>query len=244
MDVKSRAIVLRTIKLGDNKLIADLLCREEGRVSAICKVSTSKTAKVRRQFLQPLTLLEVVTARTPRQSMPQLLEARLTQAYAALPFDEVKLSLGFFVAEFLVYATRDMHCETALFDFVEQSLLWLDATERGTANFHLMFMIRMSRFLGFLPDVETFREGTVFDLREGVFSSQVPLHRDFLMPEDAKKMHILMRMTPSNMHLFRLSRQDRNRIVEFCLQFYRLHIPQFGDMKSLEVLQSLFRERG
>lgn len=241
MQHKSRSIVLRTIKLGDNKLIADLLSREEGRVSAVCKISTSRTAKIRKQLFQPLTILEVDTHRLPRQKMSQLTDARIVQAYTTLPFDAVKLSLGFFVAEFLVYATRDMHPEPLLYDFVEQSLTWLDNSERGTANFHLMFMIRMSRFLGFFPDVESFREGAVFDLREGAFSTTVPLHRDFLIPEDAKKMQVLMRMTPSNLHLFRLSREERNRIVDFCLQFYKLHIPQFGDMKSLDVLKELFR---
>jgi DNA repair protein RecO (recombination protein O) len=83
-------------------------------------------------------------------------------------------------------------------------------------------------------------DGAVFDLREGVFSATMPLHRDVLMPEDAKKMQILMRMTPSNLHLFRFSREERNRVVDLCLKFYRLHIPQFGEMKTLEVLQALF----
>ena len=53
-------------------------------------------------------------------------------------------------------------------------------------------------------------------------------------------MQILMRMTPSNLHLFRFSREERNRVVDLCLQFYRLHIPQFGEMKTLDVLQALF----
>ena len=240
MERKDKAIVLRTVKYGDNKLIVDLLTREAGRVSVVWKVSTSRTSKVRKQFFQPLTLLEVDMARSPRQSMAMLGDARLFRPYVSLTADAVKISQGFFVAEFLVYATRDMHPEPLLYDFVEQGLLWLDATVGSTANFHLMFILRMSRFLGFMPDVGTYVDGAVFDLREGVFSTTMPLHRDVLMPEDAKKMQILMRMTPSNLHLFRFSREERNRVVDLCLKFYRLHIPQFGEMKTLEVLQALF----
>ena len=240
MENKDRAIVLRTVKFGDNKLIIDLLTRESGRVSVVWKVSTSRTSKVRKQFFQPLTLLEVDTVRSPRQTMSMLADVRLFRPYLTLTTDAVKMSQGFFVAEFLAYATRDMHPEPLLYDFVEQGLLWLDASVGSTANFHLMFMLRMSRFLGFMPDVASYVDGAVFDLREGVFSLTMPLHSDVLMPEDAKKMQILMRMTPSNLHLFRFSREERNRVVDLCLQFYRLHIPQFGEMKSLEVLQTLF----
>lgn len=42
------------------------------------------------------------------------------------------------------------------------------------------------------------------------------------------------------MHLYRLSRHDRNRIVSVLLAYYRLHIPQFPELKSLQVLQELW----
>ena len=149
------------------------------------------------------------------------------------------MSLAFFVAEFIMYATRDLHNDSILYDFVEQSLIWLDTADKGIANFHLMFMIRMSKFLGFFPDMSSYRQGYIFDMREGRFSGDVPTHRDYLLPEDADKMHILMRMTPSNLHYFKMTKKERNRIIDFSLQFYRLHIPQFGEMKTLEVLRAL-----
>jgi DNA repair protein RecO (recombination protein O) len=43
------------------------------------------------------------------------------------------------------------------------------------------------------------------------------------------------------MHLFRLSHHERNRIVDVLLAFYRLHIPQFPELKSLSVLQELWQ---
>jgi DNA repair protein RecO (recombination protein O) len=171
--------------------------------------------------------------------LSRIKEARLASVYTSLPFDEIKLSLAFFVAEFLTYATRDLHDDRFLYDFVEQSLLWLDVSEKGIANFHLMFMMRMSRFLGFYPDMTTYREGYIFDLRDGRFCGEMPSHGDILMPDDANKMHILMRMNPSNLHCFKMTQNERNRIIDFSLKFYRLHIPQFGEMKSLGVLRVL-----
>jgi DNA repair protein RecO (recombination protein O) len=61
------------------------------------------------------------------------------------------------------------------------------------------------------------------------------------MPQEASRIHLLMRMDYATMHLFRLSRADRNRILEILIQYYRLHIPQFPELRSLPVLQELFQ---
>ena len=74
------------------------------------------------------------------------------------------------------------------------------------------------------------------------FSLQVPTHRDFLQPDDAQRIHTLMRMDFPTMRLYRLSRHDRNRIVDVLLYYYRLHIPQFPELKSLSVLQELWAD--
>ena len=238
MEQKSRVIVLRTVKYSDSKLIVDFLSREEGRVSALWKIASSRNAKVKRQFFQPLTILEADLSRSPRQQLAQIKDARMAHPYSTLTFDGIKLSICFFIAEFLLYATRDVRIEPLLYDFIENSLIWLDSTDRGTANFHLMFMMRLTRFLGFQPDMDSYNENAFFDLREGCFTPYAPLHKDFLKPEDAQQMMLLMRMTPSNIHLFKLTRVERNRITDLCLLFYRLHIPQFGEMKALQVLRS------
>lgn len=239
MESKTRGIVLRTVKINDNKLIVDFLSREEGRVSAVWKVTTSRTSKVRRQYFQPMTILSANLERSPRQQMARIKEAHIAQPYSSIFLDGSKLAITFFLAEFLNYATRSMHGDAPLYDFVEQSLTWLDTSSRGVANFHLMFMVRMSLFLGFQPDMSSYEEGALFDLREGIFCTSAPLHSDFINADDAKKMQILMRMSPSNLHLFPLSRNERNRIIDITLTYYRLHIPQFGEMKTLEVLREL-----
>ena len=251
MEEKSRCIVLRTVKLGEGKMIADLLCRECGRLSVLLPSSVGRRPSSRRgggahgvgvgcrQLFQPLSVLEADIFLAPRQTLARLNDVRMAVVYTSLPFDGVKLSLAFFVAEFLSFSTRDMHCDHILYDFVEQSLQWLDAAERGIANFHLVFMMRMARFLGFHPDLEGFSPGAFFDLREGCFSSSAPCHSDFLTPEEAESFLMLTRMTHGTAHLFRMTRDERNHATDLCLRFYRLPIPSFGEMKTLEVLRAL-----
>lgn len=239
MEQKIRGIVLRTVKYGDNKIIIDFLTHEEGRLSAVVKTSNSSKSRIHRQLFQPLSILDIEVVRSARQPLCQLKEAHLAHVYTSIPYDGAKLSIAFFVAEFLSLASRDLHFDPLLYEFVEQSLIFLDMSTKGVANFHLMFMLRLSRFLGFFPDIDSYHPGFIFNLREGSFSGCAPFHTDFLNADESQKMVTLMRMNPSNMHLFLMTRQERNRTIDLIVAFYKLHIPSFGELKTLEVLRAL-----
>ena len=145
------------------------------------------------------------------------------------------------MAEFLYHSLRSEQHNEPLFDYIADSVQWLDASTEGYANFHLTFLIRLSRFLGFYPNLEGYEEQAIFDLRSGCFSMQVPTHSDFLQPSEARLIHLMMRMDFPTMHLFRMSHQERNRLLEISLIYYRLHLPDFPELKSVSVLQELYQ---
>jgi DNA repair protein RecO (recombination protein O) len=189
-----------------------------------------------------MTLLEIEIDLRQRLQLQKLKDARLLSAYASIPFSPEKLALSLFIAEFLYHALRSEQQNIPLFAYLVDAMQWLDIAEKGYANFHLTFLMRMSRFLGFYPNLDDYVDGCIFDLRTATFSLLVPIHRDFLQPDDARRIHTLMRMDFPTMHLYRLNRMDRNRIVDVLLQYYRLHIPQFPELKSLSVLQELWAD--
>ena len=240
MLVKTEAIVLHAIKFGESRLIVDMFTREVGRVSFAVPIPKTSKGRLKKQYFQPMTLLEVECDVRQRDQLQKLKDARLLAAYASIPFSPEKLALSLFTAEFLCHALRAEQQNEPLFVYLYDSMQWLDMIETGFANFHLTFLIRMSRFLGFYPNLEDYVRGCIFDLRTATFSLQVPTHRDFLQPDDAQRIHTLMRMDFPTMHLFRLSRQERNRITEVLLHYYQLHIPQFPELKSLDVLKELW----
>lgn len=240
MLVKTEAIVLHAIKFGESRLIVDMFTREVGRVSFAVPIPKTSKGRLKKQYFQPMTLLEVECDIRQRDQLQKLKDARLLAAYASIPFSPEKLALSLFTAEFLCHALRAEQQNEPLFVYLYDSMQWLDMIETGFANFHLTFLIRMSRFLGFYPNLDDYVRGCIFDLRTATFSLQVPTHRDFLQPDDAQRIHTLMRMDFPTMHLFRLSRQERNRITEVLLHYYQLHIPQFPELKSLVVLKELW----
>jgi DNA repair protein RecO (recombination protein O) len=119
--------------------------------------------------------------------------------------------------------------------------MWLDGQQSRFANFHLVFLLRLTRFLGFYPNLDDYKDGDYFDLRESVFMRIPPVHRDLLHQEEAQKVQLMMRMDFPTMHLFRMSHQERNRLLEVSLKYYRLHLPDFPEMKSIDVLQALYQ---
>ena len=242
MLVKTKAIVLHSFKYGESRMIVDMFTEEAGRLSFIISIPKTSKGRIKKQYFQPMTLLEVECDVRQNVQLQKLKDAHLLTAYTSIPFSPEKLALSLFIAEFLYHALRSEQQDKLLFAYVCDSMQWLDTVEVGFANFHLTFLMRMSRFLGFYPNLDDYVDGCVFDLRTATFSQQVPTHRDFLDSHDSQLIHTLMRMDFPTMHLFQLSHHDRNRITEVLLHYYRLHIPQFPELKSLGVLQELWAE--
>lgn len=192
---------------------------------------------MRKLLFQPLTYLDADFVQRQNRTLQRFSEVGIVRPWATLTSDPIKIQLVFFAAELLRYATRDEQQPQSLFDYVAESLQWLDKADDGYANFHLVFMIRLTLFLGFFPNIETYHDGSCFDLRSGCFSMEIPAHADFIRSDEAEQMINLMRLNYSTMHLFRMTRQQRSRCVDVILAYYRLHVPDFPDMKTLEVLR-------
>ena len=241
MLTKTQAIVLHSLKYGETRLIADMFTRSQGRQSFIVSIPKSVKGKIKKQLFQPLTLLEIEYDLRPKLQLQKLSDVRLASPFSSIPFDPNKLSISLFIAEFLYYALRSEQRNEPLFDYIVNSIQWLDAQTNRFANFHLVFLMRLSRFLGFYPNLDHYQAGDYFDLRESVFLPVPPVHRDFLHPQEAEKIQLMMRMDFPTMHLFRMSHQERNRLLEVSLIYYRLHIPDFPELKSVSVLQELYQ---
>lgn len=240
MEVKTKAIVLRTVRYGDSRMIVDMLTASVGRVSFACGLSKTNRGKIKKQLFQPLTLLDIVFDYRPTMELQRIKDVRMARPFVSIPFDAYKLSIGLFLAEFLVYATKGEQDGNQLEEFTEKSLLWLDNAVDGFANFHLVFMIRVSLFVGFYPNLDGYSDGAWFDLRDGSFTMTCPSHPDYLNPDDSRRILLLTRMNFDNMRLFSMSRVDRNRCLDVIMTYYRLHVANFPVLRSLEVLRELF----
>ena len=195
-------------------------------------------------LLRPLSILELDFDFRPQMSLQRIREMRVAVPYVSMPYHPVKGTVALFLSEFLHYALRHEEQNPALFNYMVYGLRWLDEAEAGLANYHLVLLMRMTRVLGFWPNIdemEAHMRGVVFDLREGLLTGNLPRHEDFLRPAEAALVPRFMRMDYHTMKLFRMNREQRNRVLDVIIQYYRLHIPEIPDMKSVDVLRDVFR---
>jgi DNA repair protein RecO (recombination protein O) len=188
-----------------------------------------------------LAFVEVEADCRPNSSLHRVQEVKLLFPFRTLPYHPYKSSIAMFLAEFLYRALREEEANFPLFAYLRHSILWLDECEnKSFANFHLVFLMRFSRFLGLYPNVDDYTDGCYFDMLNACFTPSFPMSGSFLKPDEAGRIRLLLRMNYETMHLFGMSRVERNRCLTVINDYYRLHIPDFPVLKSIDVLKELF----
>ena len=233
-------IVLRTVKYKDTSFIADIYTDIAGRASFLVSTSRSRKSPVKSVLFQPLALIELEADIRPTSTIHRIKEAKSCHPFATLPYEPYKSTIALFLAEFLNRAVREEIENKTLFSYLYHSIVWLDECRSGFTNFHLVFLIRLTRFLGFYPNLEGYTEGCSFDLLNACFTTIRPNHTYYLAPDETAQLFTLTRVKYETMHLLKMNRTERRRCLNVIEQYYRLHLPEFPELKSLEILKTLF----
>lgn len=235
-------IALRTIKHNERSSILTAFSLETGRVAFAIPAGGGREAIRRRALVMPLGAVECMADTRRGSDILTMHEPRpMSPAPAAIHANPLKSSLAMFTAEVLGAVLRESGPDKALFAYIFNSMEILGALPTSrTANFHIMMLMGLGRFIGIDPRTEGFRPGMVFDMLDGRFRNSPPLHRHYLLPNEAESVARLTRMTAANLHLFKMTRDERARTLDMILEYYSLHVASLGSLKSLDVLRTLF----
>jgi DNA repair protein RecO (recombination protein O) len=238
---KTRGIVLHSLRYNDTYAITLIYTEEFGRVSYLTAQSKSRKSRVvSRSLFHPLAILDLEVEHKNLRDIQRIKEMKIHVPLIALLTDPVKSAMGIFLAELISKVIREEQTNRMLFDFLLQSIQVLELTAVSPANFHLVFLIRLSRLLGFYPNTTGFQKGMFFDMQNGTFTRYKPEHNQFLPPDASAVFFNLLRMSYENMSVFRFSGRERQTIIRRMLDYYRLHLSDFPEIKSLEVLHDVF----
>lgn len=233
-------IVLHQVKYNDESVIVNVYTLLHGNLGFLVKVPKQKRSNVKTLLLRPLNILELDYDFRPNIALQRIRDMKLYLSYESLPYDPIKGALSLFLSEFLYYTLKHEMENKSLFQYLCNSLQWLDRSQKGLSNFHLVFLLRLTRFLGFWPNVTDYKQGKVFDMREAALVERLPFHNQYLNTEESAFLPFLLRMDYVSMHLYRFDRQQRARVLDKLIDYYRIHIPEFPEMKSLDVLRTVF----
>lgn len=236
---KTRGIVLRSVDYSDTSIIAKIYTELFGIQSYLIKGARRKNASIRATLFQPLSLLELVVYKKEKKQLQTLKEVRPEIHFTSIPQEQSKTSILFFLNEILLKCLQEEENNDELFSFLHETVQTLETTEKDFANFHLIFLIRLSRFLGFFPQGNFSETNSIFDLREGKFTHKEPIHPDFLTKENSKLISRLILSNYYSMNTLALTGKERKNLLDILLHFYHLHLSNMGSIASHKILEQV-----
>ena len=237
---KTRAIVLKAIRYGDNNLIVKLLTEQNGLQSFMVKSAFNKNAKIRAALFQPLTLLDIVSAQS-RGELGYLREAGIEYAYQDIPNNINKNAIVLFLCELLSKSIQDAETDLKLFAFIHNTLTHLDEITGNCANFPLKFAVKLTDFLGFSPNVNSYGQGFVFDLEEGRFIHDGTTATYVIDKQQSELLHNLCVNDVLEDYCINISNRERRQLLEVVISYYKLHVSGFNEMKSTDILKTVLQ---
>lgn len=237
---KTKGIVLHYIKYGETSIIATIYTEKFGRQAYIIKGARSPKSRIRANLFQPLFLLDMEVYHKPKHELQMIKEVKNTTPFVDIPFNPKKSTVCLFLAEVLYRTLREEEQSPRLFEFISESILLFDEAAMFLPNFHLTFLLHLSRFLGFYPQNDYSESNFLFDLKEGHFIANTPVHKYFLPSQASSDFHALMN-TGFGDELKFSTPEMRQFLLDKILEFYLFHIEHLGEIKSIEVLREVFR---
>lgn len=201
----------------------------------------TKKGTAKANIFQPAAILDLVAYHNEFKNLQRLKEFRWSFLYQHILSDIRKNAVALFMIELLSKCLKQPEANAELFYFVEDALHHLDqANDAVTANFPLFFALHLAVFFGFRIADEFTENIHYLDLEEGRFVEDQPKHSHYLQDREAAAVsNILKIMQPQELEEVALNQETRRRITHALEEYYSLHIPDFGVMRSLPVLREV-----
>jgi DNA repair protein RecO (recombination protein O) len=235
----TRGIVFHQVKYSETSLIVKIYTEQFGLQSYIIRGIRSKKNLIKPALLQAMTPVEMVVYHKEKKDIQHLKEIRMAFPFKSIPFDIRKSSVIIFLNEVLYSVIREQEPNPDLFGYLYHSISSLDAMEKGISNFHLQFLINLTKYLGFFPKGNYSTENSVFDMQEGVFVPE-KITTNMLIPKPYSE--YFSRLIVPGDAPFSINPSHRPILLEYLIRYYRVHIPGIKEIKSYPILQSVLNE--
>jgi DNA repair protein RecO (recombination protein O) len=233
-----QGIILQNTKYQDKKNILKIYTLQHGLQSYAIHLGHSKTAKIKPAHVLALNQIEFIEHTRKTREVQKISEMNVTHVYQQLFSDLNKNCIAVFLNEVLIKSLKEHHGNEELYFFISEKLKELDRSEKNISNFHLHFLIEFAKHLGFYPNNNYTQKNCLFDLQEGIFTDTVPLHPYYTDSETSFQFNKLIDANFNDVDIS-FSGQVRGELLQTLLLFYRLHVPNFGEVKSVQVLKEV-----
>ncbi|KDN55203.1 DNA repair protein RecO [Flavobacterium seoulense] len=236
MQVKTKAIVISALKYQEKSLIVKCFTLSHGLKSYFVRDAFSnKKSNQKMAYFQPMTILEIEATHKNKGTLEHFKEIKIAAPFQSLHSDIYKSTIVLFLSEILHHSIHEEEKNEMLFTFLETALQWLDE-HNEIANFHLILMLEMTKYLGFYPDVSD-ADMPFFEMNEGVFT---PFHAIGSLTEHETNLlkKLIGLKFENDQKVFHVIK--RQLLLKILIDYYSYHLDGFKKPKSLEVLKEVF----
>jgi DNA repair protein RecO (recombination protein O) len=225
---KTRGIVINYIPFRETSIIVKIFTEQFGTQSYIENGVRSSKSKNKIALFQPLTLLDLVVYQDEKKSLHRISEIKCHTPFHSIPFEFAKTSIALFITEILGKTLKEETSNEPLFQFLFNSILWLDDEPTNFQNFHLQFLLHYARFFGFLPQ-------EAHEISHELSLHNLPIFDKFQeeMLDDLMKSEYDF--------LVKMDRNTRSKLLEIIIIFFRLHIESISELKSVAILKEMMQ---
>ena len=235
---KTKGVVLHTLNYSENSIIIKAYTENDGLQSFIVKTGRSKKSPIKSGLFQPLSVLCMESYQSKNQGLHHIKEVSVAVQLMNIYYDTRKSAIAFFIAELLLSSIREEEKNKSLFDFIFNSIITLDQKEKSVSDFHLFFLIDLTRFLGFFPNNNYSDKSQIFDLNEGCFQEYIPEHSHYIKNELSQYLHFMIE--ENRREELKLSSTFRKEMIKKLLEYYSIHLNGFKKLRSHIVLEDVF----
>ena len=236
MQVKTKAIVLSSLKFQEKSLIVKCFTQSHGLKSYFVRDAfSSRKSNQKIAYFQPMTVLDIEAVHKNKGPLENFKEIKIASPFHSIHSDIYKSTIVMFISEILHHSIHEEEKNEHLFTFLETALEWLDNHDE-IANFHLILMLETTKYLGFYPDISDM-DMPFFEMNEGIFT---PFHAISSLNEHETNLFkklIDLRFDNDQKVFYVIERQI---ILKILIDYYSFHLDGFKKPKSLDVLKEVF----
>jgi len=230
--LKSRAIILRTVKYKESSVIFDAYTEEAGLRGFIIGGVRKKNAKTSAGMLQIGNIVDLVAYPAKTGSLQRVKELHMAHVYDELSYRIDKMAVMSFCIEVFRKSVKENEENEQVYEYLHHYLLALDTHAASLTLRSHKFLVELSGYIGIRPNLD--KADQFFDIREGSGTSLAPYHSDFMEGEELSLLkNLLLKEEVSS------SKAVRDELLDRLLQYYRYHVDGFQELKSLAVLRSV-----
>lgn len=238
MLVSTNAIVISKLKYGESDLIVKCYTQPYGMLSFLLRgVLKSKKGVVQTAYFQLLSQLTLVIDYKSNRSLHTIKEVKLNHLYSSLHSNVVKSAVVMFLSEVLSSTLKEEEANETLFSYLENTLLWFDS-HTEYANFHLFFLLKLTKYLGFYPEVDNL-EYDYFNLQDGKFELK-PSSKYAVSGENLGLLKTLLNTSFDTLSELKITSKQRQSFLKMLLLYFELHLGSFKIPKSLQIFNQVF----